>query len=344
MNKQTLLTPGKLLNERGFLNQAGYATSLVKEYSRDDIRAPWHRIKEWDYYLIACDRYAVALTIADNSYMGLDSISLLDFETGFQQTTSPMRIMTMGRTKLPATSLKGDVAVKGKGYAISFKNDGKTRHLTAHMDNFRDGKAIDIDVKLTGVPRDSMVIATPWPDAPQAFYYNQKINCLIADGYARFDGRAYRFDPAEATAVLDWGRGVWTYKNTWYWSSASGHANGHLVGFNLGYGFGDTSAASENMLFVDGVAHKLGEVVFHIPQKDGKDDFMAPWTVDDDEGRVNLTFTPIMDRASLTSVVIIESDQHQVFGHFDGYFIDDNGQKIELKHYLGFAEKVANKW
>ena len=115
-------------------------------------------------------------------------------------------------------------------------------------------------------------------------------------------------------------------------------------GFTLGYGFGDTSAASENMLFVDGVAHKLGEVVFHIPQKDGKDDFMAPWTVGDDEGRVNLTFTPIMDRASLTSVVVIESDQHQVFGHFDGYFIDDNGQKIELKHFLGFAEKVANKW
>ena len=37
------------------------------------------RIKEWDYYLVMNGQFALALTIADNSYMGLDSISLLDF-------------------------------------------------------------------------------------------------------------------------------------------------------------------------------------------------------------------------------------------------------------------------
>jgi hypothetical protein len=25
-----------------------------------------------------------------------------------------------------------------------------------------------------------------------------------------------------AYGVLDWGRGVWTYSNTWYWASMSG--------------------------------------------------------------------------------------------------------------------------
>ena len=344
MNKQTLLTPGKLLNERGFLNQAGYATSLVKEYDRDDIRAPWYRIKEWNYYLIACDRYAVALTIADNSYMGLDSISLLDFETGFQQTTSPMRIMTMGRTKLPATSLKGDVAVKGKGYAMSFKNDGKTRHLTAHMDNFRDGKAIDIDVKLTGVPQDSMVIAIPWPDAPQAFYYNQKINCLIADGVCVYDGREYHFDPAEATAVLDWGRGVWTYHNTWYWGSASGLVDSVDFGFNIGYGFGDTSAASENMLFYAGKAHKLDKVKFCIPMKNGKEDYLKPWKFTSNDGRFEMAFAPIIDRASNTDFKILKSDQHQVFGKFSGTATLDDGTILQIKDLLGFAEKVENRW
>ena len=36
---QIKLTSGKLLNVYGNLNQAGYATSLVKEYSRQDIKA-----------------------------------------------------------------------------------------------------------------------------------------------------------------------------------------------------------------------------------------------------------------------------------------------------------------
>lgn len=342
--KQQMLTPGRLMNEKGCLAQAGYATSLVRTYDRREIAASWARIKEWDYYLINNDRYAVALTIADNGYMGLDSVSLLDFETGFQHTNSPMRIMPKGKTGFPGTSVKGDVSIKGKGYEIAFKNDGKTRRLTAHMDDFRDGKPIDIDLTLTDVPRDSMVIATPWAGKPKAFYYNQKINCMRASGWCKFDGRTYAFDPDDAMGVLDWGRGVWTYKNTWYWGSGSGWSNGRKVGWNLGYGFGDTSAATENMLFVDGIAHKLDEVTFHIPQKDGKDDFMSPWTVDDNEGRVNLTFTPVMDRASNTDFGVLGSNQHQVFGWFDGYFVMDNGEKLKIEHFMAFAEKVANKW
>ena len=342
--KQQQLTAGPLLDEKGCLVQPGYATSLIRTYDRSAIRAPWYRIKEWDYYLIICDTHAVAMTIADNSYMGLDSISLLDFEHGWQHTNSPMRIMTRGKTGFPSTSLRGDVSIKGKGYEIVFLNDGQTRRLTAHMDNFRDGKPIDIDVTLTDVPRDSMVISTPFPGHPKHFYYNQKINCLRAEGVCRFDGREFRFAPDSAAAVLDWGRGVWTYKNTWYWGSGSGYADGHRIGWNLGYGFGDVSKGTENMVFVDGIAHKLDDVTFHIPQKDGKDDFMSPWQVDDSEGRISLTFTPIMDRASNTDFVVLGSDQHQVFGHFDGYFVLDSGEKLPIRHFLAFAEKVMNKW
>ena len=145
-------------------------------------------------------------------------------------------------------------------------------------------------------------------------------------------------------AVLDWGRGVWTYKNTWYWSSLSARLDGVPFGFNLGYGFGDVSAASENMLFYGGRAFKLDKVEFYIPQTpDGRDDFLKPWTVADNEGRLNLTFTPALDRASLTSALVIESDQHQVFGYFDGD-IRFGDTPLHLSHLLGFAEKVRNKW
>ena len=34
------------------------------------------RIKEWDYYLVNNGRYALALTVADNGYMGMDTIIL----------------------------------------------------------------------------------------------------------------------------------------------------------------------------------------------------------------------------------------------------------------------------
>ena len=342
---QQLLTPGALLNSRGELHEAGYHTALVREYDRSAIKGGALRIKEWDYYCVIGGDIVLALTIADNAYMSLDSVSLLNLKTGFQHTWSGMGVMTLGKRGFPATSVKGDVAVEKPAYSLRFENDGSRRVLTARVDRFLDGKPLTARVILTGVPRDSMVIATPFAEKKTAFYYNQKINCLIAEGEVTFDGETHVFDPSTATAVLDWGRGVWTYKNTWYWGSASGYVEGYAFGMNLGYGFGDTSKATENMLFYDGIAHKLEHVTFGIPKTaDGKDDFLKPWTVKDNHGRLDLIFTPILDRASLTSVVLIESDQHQVFGRFDGTAILDDGTQLPIENLIGFAEKVSNRW
>lgn len=48
---QNRLDSGALLDRKGRLSQAGYATFLVKDYSRKAIKAGKLRIKEWDYYL-----------------------------------------------------------------------------------------------------------------------------------------------------------------------------------------------------------------------------------------------------------------------------------------------------
>ena len=345
MPDQIRLTPGELLDANGVLKQAGYATGLVRRYDRSAIKGGALRIKEWDYYCISDGNIVLALTIADNSYMSLDSVSLLNLSENYQHTWSAMGVMTLGKYNFPTTSEKGDVCVEKDAYALRFENDGKKRVLTVRVDKFANNKPLTARIVLTDAPEDSMVIATPFPAKKTAFYYNQKINCLRAEGDITFNGRTHVFDKATATAVLDWGRGVWTYSNTWYWGSASGYVDGVSFGMNLGYGFGDTSAASENMLFYNGKAHKLDQIDFGIPQTaDGKDDFMSPWHITSNDDRLDLIFTPAMDRASRTSVVLIESDQHQVFGHFNGKAVLDDGTVLQIKDLMGFAEKVKNRW
>ncbi|MBR4889519.1 MAG: DUF2804 domain-containing protein, partial [Clostridia bacterium] len=238
-----------LLNDRGDLTEAGYAKRLLPFYDRNKVKGGFARLKEWDYYYIGSNDFGVALTIADNSYMGLDSISFLSFgEKPWEITKSPMRIFPMGKTNLPPTSVAGTSAIAGKGYAMKFEVKDNKRVLTAHMDDFKDGQAIDIKVTLTDEPEESMVICTPF-EKPGHFYYNQKINCMRAAGTVKLGEETFTFSPESAFGVLDWGRGVWTYHNTWYWGSASGLVGSEDFGFNIGYGFGDTTAASENMLF-----------------------------------------------------------------------------------------------
>ena len=153
--------PGPLHDERGRLAQRGYATSLLLQYDRSRVAASPLRIKEWDYYYIGNASFGLALTIDDNGYMSLDSISLLDFDAKWEQTTSRMGFMPLGRRKLPATSARGDIDVSGRGYEMHFKNDGLRRSLYGSMQNFRSTDAISFDITLTDAPRDSMVIVTP---------------------------------------------------------------------------------------------------------------------------------------------------------------------------------------
>ncbi len=333
-----------LLDEKGNLTRPGYAKKLLPVYDRTKVKGGFARLKEWDYYYVGNDRFGVALTIADNSYMGLDSISFLSFVgEPWEITKSPMRVFPMGKTALPPTSAEGVTAISGKGYGLTFQVMGGKRSLTAHMDNFKDGQPIDIHVTLTHEPEESMVICTPF-DKPGHFYYNQKINCMRASGTVQIGKEQYIFEPTDSFGVLDWGRGVWTYHNTWYWGSASGLVDGVDFGFNIGYGFGDTSAASENMLFYQGKAHKLSQVTFCIPMKGGREDYLKPWTFTSDDGRFEMDFVPILDRASDTNALLIRSNQHQVFGRFSGTAVLDDGTRLQMKDLLGFAEKVENKW
>ena len=139
-------------------------------------------------------------------------------------------------------------------------------------------------------------------------------------------------------AVLDWGRGVWTYNNTWYWGSASGWVGNQRVGWNIGYGFGDLSTHTENIVFVDGVGHKLDAVTFHI------EDWLAPWRFTSNDGRFEMDFAPLVDRNADINLGFARSNQHQVFGHFSGRVLLDDGSTLEVPKLLGFAEKVLNRW
>lgn len=341
--KEVILTEGKLLGEDGNLLQAGYATSLVKEYNPENIKTSKMRIKEWDYYYIGNDQFGLALTIVDNYYMGLGSVSFLDFKNKDFITKSEMTILPKGKTNLPRSSKVGDVFFKKGKLLLEFYNDGKVRKLQGSMKKFKGDEEISFEVLLSDEPEDSMVIATPFHKSKH-FYYNQKINCLRAEGKFTIGQQEYLFTKDTTTAVLDWGRGVWTYSNTWYWSSLSAIVEGITLGFNFGYGFGNTEAASENMLFYNGRAYKVDQVSFEIRRyKKGAYLYLEPWKIFSNDGKVDLVFEPILDRFDDTNALILRSYQHQVFGKFSGTLLFGE-KKMEIKDLVGFAERVQNRW
>lgn len=343
-----ITAPQKLLNAEGNIAEPGYAKKLYWQYDRADIKAPKIRIKEWDYYYIGTQDYGLCLTISDVGYVSSLSISLLGFgDQPFQMNDSELGIMPMGKVKMPYTSEKGDVSAKAGTLEMTFTNNGRERHLFGTYDNFfNSGKPLTFDILLTGMPEESMVIATPF-DKKKHFYYNQKINCMYADGWCEFDGKRYEFNRDNgALATLDWGRGVWTYDNTWYWGSGQMVLdNGDRFGYNIGYGFGNTSAATENMLFYNGKSHKLDEITFNIPKDDnGNYRYTDPWTFSSNDGRFEMSFVPVLDRQAPFDLGVLCMIPHQVFGKLSGKAILDDGTVVEIADRMVFAEHVHNKW
>lgn len=339
---QHRMGPGDLLDGRGRLAEPGYATAEVRRYRRAAIKAHPLRTKEWDYYAVLNQDVGLCLTVADNDYMGVLAVHWLDFRAATALQGGVMLPFPMGRMAMPENADGGDIVQSHDGLSIAYRHETGGRRLTVDFPGFAGGKGLKGEVWLAQPAMDRMVIATPFAGAPRAFYYNQKINCMPATGAVTVAGETHAFEPASAFGILDWGRGVWTWDNTWYWGSASGLHEGRPFGFNIGHGFGDTSAASENMVFLDGRAHKLDQVTFHLPQGtfDG-----APWRFSSNDGRFEMTFAPIVDRASSADVLgLIRSVQHQTFGRYSGHVILDDGTRLEVKDLLGFAEEVANRW
>lgn len=329
-----------LLNAEGNINEPGWARKQVWRYNRNAIKAPAFRIKEWDYYLVMGQGFAAAFTVSDDGYIGLQSVSFLQWgDLNRQVTRSQINGFPMGSMKLPKDSSEGITYFKDKDLRIRFDALCGERRIRCVYEDFADGKPLKCDIRLAQPEMDSMVIATPWDKAGH-FYYNQKINTMRASGYVIFGDKRFELDPKTDFGTLDWGRGVWTYDNTWYWGSGNADIDGHSFGFNIGYGFGNTKAASENALFYDGKLHKLDDVEFHIPE----DSYMKPWKFTSSDGRFEADFTPVMDREANMDFKVIISDQHQVFGRINGKAVLDDGTVIEMKDMMCFAEKVHNKY
>lgn len=341
MRNHEVTTAHPLLDERGLLIEPGWAKSLLWQYDRARIRAPKFRIKEWDYYLVLSETFAVAFTISDDGYIGLQSASFLDFTAPCEHTETILDAFPMGKLKLPADSSSGRTAYEKPGrLKMEFTAGGGERHILCDFKQFDGEKDLFCDITLAQPPMDTMVIATPWAEKPRCFYYNQKINCMRASGKVVYGGKTYSFDPDTDFGTLDWGRGVWTYDNTWYWGSGNGIVEGKPFGFNIGYGFSDRSSATENILFYDGTAHKLDDITFHIPP----DSYTKPWTFSSSDGRFEMDFVPIIDRCANLDVKVICSDQHQVFGRMSGKTVLDDGRVLEIKDLVCFAEKVHNRY
>lgn len=355
-----------LFKEDGSLTQSGYCyTDDLYQYDRDDIVAPNWRIKEWDFYQVSNERYTMQITIADISLGGAVTVGFFDTQTGKAYSTMVLDLFT-----------GGDFIEFSKGattphtYSVHRRNFDFDMEITKKKRTIKfagkaSGKDFTVDIVLDMLPNhESYVAAFPFDTNDNYhFYLNEKTNCMAANGTIKVgDDVTVEFKGLEDNSfgVLDWGRGVWPFHETWWWGNGSTQLeDGRIFGWEIGWDFGNTSEVSENCLFLDGKAYKIGYLKF-----ENQEDIVKPLSSDwvkkgkgtkwvirsyDDEACTipnddfNMEMTPQYDNYTMMRVICVGNLCHQVFGYWNGT-VKVGDEIIEIKDAYAFLERSDNMW
>ncbi len=349
-----------VLNSDGSLTEPGYCFTNLYQYDRSAIKAGASRIKEWDFYQITNDEITVQITVADISLGGAVTVGYFNRKTGERASAMVLNLFTFGKFKL-GDDVRGlpendwvdhTYTKKKKNFDFELSVNEKVR--TIKFDGKASGKKFTMDISLDMLPEhESHFIAVPF-DKPnnKHFYYNQKTNCMVATGKVTYGDKVYEFKGKEdnSFAVLDWGRGVWPFHQVWWWGNGNTVLpDGRIFGFEIGWGFGNTEAASESTAFIDGKAYKLGYL-----KLENEKDIVRPldscwhnnnqiWKITSDDGSFEMTMTPEFDNYTMLRFLVVGNLCHQVFGKWSGT-VKCGGETIEIKDMTAFLERSDNMW
>lgn len=325
----------KLLDKKGHLIQKGYATKMNFIYNKENVKSFPLKLKEWNFYQFIKDTYSLQLTIGHVSYACSINATLIDLKTGKRHEIGAFKLL-----KTPSLDYNPEEnsynEYKDDNLFMSFEVSEGKRILTVEGKNEKyKNVEIRLDVE-NDINNEKMVIATPFKKKKQ-FYLNYKENYYKVFGYVRFDEQEVNFD--NATGLIDWGRGVWPYSHEWFWGNLTSFIDNVPFGFNIGWGFGDLSNATENMFFYNKKAYKLG----HLKVTRNENNYMEPWHLIDENEDMELFFTPLYDNYTFNKILFVNTHCDQVYGYFNGY-IKVDGKKIKFNNILAFIEHAVNKW
>ena len=343
-SKQTEYTePTKLLAADGTLLAPGWARHNVFEYDRYSVKAQ-NRRKEWDFYQISNGKYMVQLSFANISLGGYVSAAIVDLVAG-KPIANSMAIFLGGKDKyvLPA---KGDVPNEVKmtvsGAQFEFITKENERTLWFKRGDVECKFQMDI---MPGLENITTVL--PFDGFKDRYFMTTKQNCMPCEGTYRKGGTVYSFSKDDTFCSLDWGRVCTPYSLVWYWGNGSTYitdAEGkkHIFGFEITWGIGNESNATETCMFYDGKAHKFGAIDVETFPKPDK--YMQPWHFVSEDGRFDMTMTPFYDHHADTNALVMRMHSHQVHGKWNGKAILDDGTVLEIKDMYAFCEYVENRW
>ena len=341
---QNKLTEFQILpNEQGRIVEPGWAAKLVFDYCPRNIVQERMKIREWDSYILISSSgdYALTMHIADNRALGQVSACFYDIKNKAKYECYNPKPLHGGSITLSKTSESGSSVYKGLFCEFMCLVNSSDRHLYCNYSKVFNA-SIEANVHVNrDSSSESVSVLIPMNDDKTQFCCNQVIACMPVSGSVTVNSQNFEFDSGADFAVLDWGRGVWTKNCRRIHCVGNALVNGKPFGFNIGYGFGNTDAATENAFFYDGVCHKLDKIFIDYPCAD---DNYKMCTVRSNDKRFEMKIEPLYYCENEHDFTVVRQSEKIMFGRMSGTAVTEDGAKIEVKDMICYFEQSTGKY
>ena len=326
-----------VLTDTGEPQNFGWSRQPGMFYDPALVWAPRRRISEADRYIVFTPTHLVTFEVRDDGFLGHMGISLASLRDKKRSTQTFQTLLPLGSYDMPPGSESGSIRYRHYRASLDFvPMDGGARIIRADVPKFGHHRSLRGELVLTEpVMAESLVTNMPWRGEKNAFRYSRRSPWYTAEGVMQFGTAEIIFTRGNAWGIFDWNRGARPKADTRYWAAACGMGGERLIGFSVGYSSADSQACTENAFFVDGKAHKLDQVTFHIPPVN----WLDPWRFTSSDNRLEMTFTPHQERIERRRLFFHAYTRRQVCGFFSGTAILDDGSVIEFQNITGFAER-----
>lgn len=288
------------------------------------------RLKRWQYLGVCNEEVIFGLAVVHIGFLSNFFVYIFDRKLKALKEYNFYQPIGLS-TEFTGSLADGGVSFSAKDISVKIENTRDNIKLNASVKN-------DLDVKLV-FTNDIEPLSVVTRAGLKGFNYTTKEAGISVDGSIRLENKYFAVNPLSSTGVMDYNLGFPGRRTFWNWATGSGVDNKkRKIGFNFSCGINETSY-TENAFWVGGKIFKVDQVIFKY------DDLhlLSPWTIQSNDGKVNLKFYPEGERNSNLYMGLISSRFHQPFGKFSGELIDGKSKYV-LDSVSGFVEEHESLW
>ncbi len=294
------------------------------------------RIKEWQAFIVHDDTFFLETALINLKYFRTALVHLYDKKT--KEYLKFRKYLPFGSWHLPMELYNSSVTSRSYGFFfrihdwldaglvkvdLDIEATQKRPSFTAHLE-------YDLDERKTTSVATNLLFAERKPLYTFKGFSSVRGNMV-------FGGRNVFLDPAETKGIFTDYKGFYPYRMISTWCSAAGfdHLN-RSFGFSIAENQAKESYRNnENALWLDGKLTPLPPVRITMPN--GAE---SEWVIQDLEGMVDLTFTPVEKSRQFFGIILSRADHYSMMGYYNGVLVSSDDEHIQVRSLWGLGEDI----